>query len=138
MDYVRFTEEASHISLLRIDFSMDNNRLKGSRYENLAAAYLQNKGMQLIDRNFRCRLGEIDIIARDEEYLCFVEVKYRASVNAGFPSEAVNYHKQNKIYKVASYYMKRNGISYDTPCRFDVVSILGDNITHIKNAFGSF
>ncbi|MBQ3968601.1 MAG: YraN family protein [Lachnospiraceae bacterium] len=117
---------------------MDNNRSKGSRYENEAAAFLENKGIKILDRNFRCRLGEIDIIARDSDCLCFVEVKYRKTTANGYPSEAVGPAKRKKIYQVAEVYMKKNGISLYSKCRFDVISILGDKITYYKNAFGSF
>ena len=115
-----------------------NNREKGSRYEDIATAYLQDKGLVILEKNFRCRLGEIDIIARDGRYLCFEEIKYRASGKNGYPFEAVGKAKQRKIMQVAANYLKFKGIGFDTPCRFDVVSILGEEITWYKNAFGSF
>ena len=61
-----------------------NKRMEGSRYEKLAARYLEQKGMDILELNYRCRTGEIDIIARDGEYLVFVEVKYRKTKRAGY------------------------------------------------------
>lgn len=104
----------------------------------MAADYMEKNGIRVIERNYRCKLGEIDIIAKDGKYLCFVEVKYRKELKNGFPSEAVTPAKQRKIFNVASVYLKQHGISFNTPCRFDVVSLKGDDITYIKNAFGGF
>jgi putative endonuclease len=114
----------------------ENNRAKGSRYEERAAAYLTDQGMTILERNYRCRLGEIDIIARDGYTLCFVEVKYRSGSRKGYPLEAVGPAKQRKIYQTASVYLKQQGLSMDTSCRFDVVSVMGEEISHIPGAFG--
>jgi putative endonuclease len=113
-----------------------NKRQIGTEYEDRAAAYLQGQGYTIVERNFRCRTGEIDIIAREGEYLCFVEVKYRANGGCGSPLEAVNYRKQQKILAVARYYMMCHGLSTDTACRMDVVAIEGEEITLLRNAFG--
>ena len=78
-----------------------NKRMEGSRYEKLAARYLEQKGMDILELNYRCRTGEIDIIARDGEYLVFVEVKYRSGASFGDPSEAVTAKKQERIRKTA-------------------------------------
>lgn len=85
--------------------------------------------------NFRCKVGEIDIIARDEDYLVFCEVKYRSSDVYGYPAEAVNINKIRKICKVSDYYRLIHKISDDSKIRFDVVSIKGEEISWIKNAF---
>ena len=69
-----------------------------------AAAYLKKKGYQILEANFRCRFGEIDLIARDGGYLVFIEVKYRSSPT-GDSLEAVNRRKQRKIIRVAEYYL---------------------------------
>ncbi len=114
---------------------MDNKRAVGSHYEDLAAAFLTQEGMQIQDRNFRCGPGEIDIVARDGKYLVFVEVKYRGSPARGYPEEAVRPEKQRRIRKAATVYLYRKGYSDDTLCRFDVVSILGDRIRLIRDAF---
>lgn len=88
-----------------------------------------------MERNFRCRQGEIDIIAKEEETLLFVEVKYRSDTAYGYPSEAVTWKKQNKILYTANYYKYRYHIREDVPCRFDVIEVLGNRIRWMKNAF---
>lgn len=112
-----------------------NTRASGTEYENIAADYLSNNGYTIIDRNFRCKIGEIDIIARDGSYLVFVEVKYRKSSEKGDPTLAVDYRKQRKISRTADYYLMKNKLNADTSVRFDVVSILGSDICLYKNAF---
>ena len=97
--------------------------------------YLRTQGYEILTYNFRCRSGEIDIIARDGEYLVFVEVKYRRDASRGNPLEAVDRKKQRIISKVASYYCLTHGYGEAMPCRFDVVAMLGEQITLIKNAF---
>lgn len=113
-----------------------NKRQVGADYENVAASFLQEQGYRILERNYRCRSGEIDLIARDGEYLCFVEVKYRSSGAFGSPLEAVGCRKQQQILKVAKYYLMRKRFSMDTACRFDVVAIAGKEITLLRNAFG--
>ena len=103
-------------------------------YEKKAGAYLEECGYKILKYNFRCRMGEIDIIARDGEYLVFCEVKYRARSRLGHPSEAVGRRKQQVISRCAAYYLMSERAS-NTPCRFDVVSIEGEAVTLIKNAF---
>ena len=112
-----------------------NKRFVGSEYENLAVKYLENQDYKIIEKNFYCRNGEIDIIAGNEGYLCFIEVKYRSGKGYGTPEEAVDYWKQKKIYECARFYMHSHKYSTDTPCRFDVVSIEGEIIKVYKNAF---
>lgn len=106
--------------------------------EIIAAKHLQSKGYKIISKNYKNELGEIDLIAKDGDYLVFVEVKTRLSKAFGGPLEAVNLHKQNKIRQVATFYLKQHKL-LDTNCRFDVVSIVGQiddyEITHIENAF---
>lgn len=113
-----------------------NNREIGSVGETIACDYLERKGYQILKRNFRCKLGEIDIIAFSNGYIVFVEVKYRENNKCGYPREAVNYYKQKNITRVASYYLMIDG-SYNTNCRFDVVEIMGNKIKHIPNAFNA-
>jgi len=113
-----------------------NNRKIGASYEEKAARHLAETGFKIIERNFRCRIGEIDLIAWDKNYLCFIEVKYRAGLSKGHPAEAVTENKQQKIAKTAQYYMLIKNIPQDTPCRFDVAVILDNEISLIKNAFG--
>lgn len=112
-----------------------NKREIGKINEDKAVEYLEKNSYQIIDRNFFSRIGEIDIIARNENYLCFIEVKYREKHGLIKGYEAVNRIKQKTIYNVAKVYMLQKKIKSDTACRFDVVSIDGDDITLIKNAF---
>ncbi|MBE5931817.1 MAG: YraN family protein [Lachnospiraceae bacterium] len=115
---------------------MDNKRKTGTTYEELAIKYLESKGYFIIQKNFQVRQAEIDIIARQGNTIVFVEVKYRASSASGHPLEAVTIAKQKKICKAALFYMNNNKISPDNSnFRFDVIGILGDEITHIENAF---
>lgn len=114
-----------------------NKRQIGTQYESMAVQYLTEAGYHILERNFRCRTGEIDIIARDGAYLVFVEVKYRASAACGSALEAVDYRKQQSILRVAQYYMVSHGYGTQTNCRFDVVAIQGAEITLIQNAFGA-
>jgi len=114
---------------------MQNRRQIGSTYEETAARYLEKKGYRILEHNFRCKIGEIDLIAQDGTVLVFLEVKYRKNTVFGNPAEAVTPSKQRTICKAADYYRLKKGIAQDVPCRFDVVAILGDRIEVIKNAF---
>ena len=95
----------------------------GALGEELARRYLSACGYKILLRNFRCVLGEIDVIARHRDTLVFVEVKTRASEEMGSPAESVTARKRARLARLASFYMHRYGIQ-DVPCRFDVVSVL--------------
>ena len=112
-----------------------NKRKEGSIWENLAAAYLAEQGLLILERNYRTRLGEIDLIAKEKDTLVFVEVKYRKTDRMGLPEEAVTRKKQGTIRKVAESYRSFHWKGTETPCRFDVIAVLGEEITWIKNAF---
>lgn len=112
-----------------------NKRKVGTAYERLAGGYLKQYGYEIMEYNFRCRFGEIDLIARHAGYLVFAEVKYRADEASGNPLEAVTIRKQRTISKTASYYCFTHGYGSETPCRFDVVAVLGDKIKVVQNAF---
>lgn len=114
---------------------MHNSRETGANYEAKAAEYLKQKGYQILDRNYRTRQGEIDIVARNEKYLVFIEVKYRTRHAQGTPEEAVDSRKQKRISGAALYYMYQQHYPLETPVRFDVISITGQTIKHIENAF---
>ena len=75
------------------------------------------------------------ILSQDRDYLVFIEVKYRRDEHEGDPAEAVDARKQARILRTARYYMTRYHISEDTPCRFDVVAVLGSNVRLIRDAF---
>ena len=111
-----------------------NRRETGTQYEERAAEYLIAQNYQILERNYRIRSGEIDIIARDGTVLVFIEVKYRKNDESGNPLEVVDIRKQRKIIKVARYYLYQKKYG-DVPCRFDVVGICGSHIEHIKDAF---
>ena len=112
-----------------------NRRKEGAYYENLVAEYLKTLGYEILEKNYRCRIGEIDLIAKEGETLVFVEVKYRRNDKMGDPKEAVNRKKQKKISMTASYYLMRECGRMDIPCRFDVAAVLGEQIEVVKNAF---
>ena len=112
-----------------------NTRAEGAAWEKRAAEYLAARGMKIRERNFRCRQGEIDLIGRDGRYLVFFEVKYRKTARNGIPAEAVGYVKQQRIRYTAQFYLYSRHYQEDMPCRFDVVSILGDQISWIRDAF---
>jgi len=112
-----------------------NKREKGSKYESMAVDFLEKKGYRILEKNYRCKQGEIDIIAQDGRYLVFIEVKYRSTMAHGSAATAVFYKKQQNISRVAAFYLLRHQLSEETPCRFDVVAIDGDNVQHYENAF---
>lgn len=112
-----------------------NDRQIGNQYEIKACAFLKNKGLKILKRNFRIRQGEIDIVANHKGTLVFVEVKYRKDSLKGTPEAAVDLRKQRQICKVALFYLSFHGLSLDTPCRFDVIAICKDEIHWIQNAF---
>ena len=107
----------------------------GLYYEAQAAEFLEKRGYEILERNFRCPAGEIDLIAKEGEYLCFIEVKYRSERETGTPEEAVDGKKQKRISGAALYYLMRQKLGDTTPCRFDVVGICPDEIRLIRNAF---
>jgi len=113
----------------------ESHRKTGFTYEEKAAEYLEGKGYRILEKNFYSRFGEIDLIARHDKYLVFVEVKYRANTKGGHPLETVDRRKQSRIRKSAEFYLLRYGFLANQPCRFDVIGILGEEITHIENAF---
>lgn len=115
-----------------------NKRAKGTEEEALAAEFLERHGYKIIEKNFYTRKSEIDIIARDGEYLVFVEVKYRRDITSGYPEEAVDQRKIRRIIYGAREYLWKHHYPEETPVRFDVAAILGDHIRLIKDAFRTF
>lgn len=112
-------------------------QLLGTKGEKLALQFLRRKGYKILVKNFACRTGEIDIIARDGEDTVFIEVKTRSSDAFGLPQASVCPKKRKHIFRTAQFYIK-NYIGVEENFRFDVVSIvLGDTIKIelIKNAF---
>jgi len=110
----------------------------GKDGEQIAAAYLKKNGYCICETNFRCPLGEIDIIAREKKEIVFIEVKTRKSNKLGYPEQAVGAKKQIKLSQLALWYLQKNKLA-DANARFDVVAITlhpeGNEIRLIKNAF---
>lgn len=110
----------------------------GKKGEDIACKFLEKNGYQIMERNYRNRAGEIDIIAKDKDDIVFVEIKTKMSKDFAQPELSVNPSKQKKIVKTALTYLIGKGIKA-TGCRFDVIGITGEKeqrkIELIKNAF---
>jgi len=110
----------------------------GKEGESVAAEYLKKNGYRIKEFNYRCPIGELDIIASDKKTLVFVEVKTRYSHELGFPEEAVGAVKQRKLSQLALWYMQQNKLT-NIDARFDVVAVTlhseGHEVKLIKNAF---
>lgn len=109
---------------------------RGAEAEALAAAFLEARGLKILTRNYRCRMGEIDLIARDGPMTVFVEVRRRASRSFGGAAASITAAKRLKLLKAARHYMSR--LRTLPQCRFDALLIEGDppHIEWIRNAFG--
>jgi putative endonuclease len=107
-------------------------QVTGQAGEDAALAYLQQQGLALVMRNFRCKSGEIDLIMQDQGSLVFVEVRKRASGDFGGAAASITPAKQRRLLRTAQYYLLR----YRTQpaCRFDVIAIDGERMTWLKNA----
>ena len=117
---------------------MYKRHIVGGIGEKIANKYLVENGYQIIKKNFRCKQGEIDIIASKLNELIFIEVKTRRNIQFGYPCEAVGKTKQKHILNVAKYYMWRNNIIENYNIRFDVIEVHYSNnyyINHIQNCF---
>ncbi|QSZ26621.1 YraN family protein [Aceticella autotrophica] len=119
-----------------------NNKIVGNLGEKIAEKILKDSGYKIIDKNFKCSIGEIDIITEKDNNLIFIEVKTRTSIKYGSPSDAVNFYKRNKIIKVAQTFIMLNKKYINFSIRFDVFEIFLkpstfelNKINHIKNAF---
>jgi putative endonuclease len=110
----------------------------GKEGEKIAATYLKKNGYEIIEINYRCPIGEIDIVAKEKNDLVFVEVKTRKSIELGYPEQAVGMRKQKKMSQLALWYMQKRKIA-DTNARFDVVAITlmpeKNEVKLIQNAF---
>ncbi len=115
---------------------LNQHQQYGRKSEELAAACLKKQGYTIVRRNYRTRLGEIDIIARDGQTIVFVEVKARKTDRAGSVKSSITRAKKAKLTRLAQYYLKQTG-SRGVKARFDVVAIKGDgkSVDLIKNAF---
>ena len=112
-----------------------NNKILGNIGEAIAEAYLKKHGYKILERNYRLKIGEIDLIAEKDNGISFIEVKSRSSKKFGTAKEAVNFQKQFKIRKVAEYYLMKAKKEYFY-VNFDVIECYSnDEIEHIKNCF---
>lgn len=110
--------------------------LSGAQAEALACAHLEQAGLTLVTRNYRCPQGEIDLVMNEREVLVFVEVRYRRSSAFGTPAETVDRRKQARLRAAAGHYLIKHAV--DCVCRFDVVAISGDllRVEWLRDAFG--
>ncbi|HZK18771.1 MAG TPA: YraN family protein [Clostridia bacterium] len=119
---------------------MDRRQIIGRLGEEKAEKYLIKNGWEIIERNYRTRYGEVDIIAREDDEIVFVEVRARSSGSFGTPEESITFKKQLKIKNMAKYYLSVNNLNR-IGCRFDVVAIIFDGsgkllrFNHIRGAF---
>ena len=115
-----------------------NNYQKGLALEKAAAAYLERRGLTVLEHNFHCRFGEIDLICRQATELVFVEVRYRKHHSHGLAEETITPSKQKKILTTVEHYLSENPWAALLPCRIDVVAINGYlanlNFAWIQNA----
>lgn len=114
---------------------MYKNQMVGKKGEDIAAEFLKKNKYKILERNFYCNQGEIDIIAKDKNEIVFVEVKTRNNINYGTPSEAVTIQKQKHLKRATEYYIYKNNL-YNEFIRLDVIEVLfkGElcTINHIK------
>ena len=109
----------------------------GNGAEDRAASFLVERGLKIIERNYRCRFGEIDLVAREGSTVVFVEVRARASDAFGGAAASITHAKRRKLLATARYYLRCHG-AREAACRFDVVLLTGaePRIEWIENAFG--
>ncbi len=116
-----------------------NKRELGSKYEDFACDYIKSQGGKILKRNYRVRFGEIDIIAEDNDYICFIEVKYRKDNKYGGPEAAVSLSKQKQICNISRYFLTSNNMDEYTPVRYDVITVTtldgALTVKWYKNAF---
>jgi putative endonuclease len=121
---------------------MSRNGEIGQQTEKFALEYLQERGLSLIQRNYRCRYGEIDLIMTEDDTLVFVEVRFRSNPRYTQSAESVDRHKQRKLLRAAESYLQRSHPTTTPRCRFDVIALKPSNgynagleVDWIKNAF---
>ena len=116
-----------------------NRRQAGQAWERVAEAWLGKRGLSLLQRNFTCRMGEIDLIMADGNTTVFVEVRFRRASGYGSGWETIDRHKQAKLLRAANFYLGTHPARARGPCRFDVLSLDGSrrmpDIRWIPNAF---
>ena len=111
-------------------------KYKGAQAETEICHFLLKQGLELVERNYHCACGEIDLIMQDQDMIVFIEVRLREKNSFGHPLETVTRHKQRKLTKTALLYLQKERCLHIKSCRFDVVGIDGDGrIEWIKDAF---
>ncbi len=132
---IKFAPKSTH----SVD-KKQNLTSKGNEAEALAIDYLKKQGLKLLCRQYRCKMGEIDIIMREGNEIVFVEVRSLAKPHYYEPFESITPAKQRKLILTATFYLNRHDFAQNLPARFDVISItdtqLKPKITWIPNAFG--
>ena len=117
-------------------------RSTGDRWEARALTHLQGAGLRLLERNWHCRLGEIDLIMRDGDSVVFVEVRYRDAADSGSALDSVGPGKRRKLVRAAQLYLAQHTALAQRPCRFDVVAFDGDGeevrCDWVRGAFDAF
>ena len=115
------------------------SRQLGAEIENAVQSHLMTAGLELVARNFLCKVGEIDLIMCDADVLAIIEVRFRKYSGFGTPEETVTYSKQRKLFRAAQVFLQRHPEWASNPCRFDVVAVEPQgselSIRWIKNAF---
>jgi putative endonuclease len=134
----RFSKQAGRKPVRHLeDFGTPSSRI-GREGEALAVVFLKKKGYRIVEQNYRCPLGEIDIVALDKRTVCFVEVKTRSTGDYDRPEVAVHKHKQFQLSRVALWFLKERRLQ-DVRARFDVVAIRKqgslNEVEHYRNAF---
>lgn len=113
----------------------------GAHFESVAEAYLRQAGLAVLERNYRCRTGEIDLVMRHGEVIVFVEVRYRRSGDFGDPLATITPRKQRRIVQAARHFLISHPSIAENPCRFDAVGISGmpgnPHMNWIRNAFSA-
>lgn len=112
-----------------------NKKQVGDEAERTAERYLVKQGLSFVDKNYRTRFGEIDLIMRDGEAMVFVEVRLRKNDDFGGAAASIGAHKQRRIVAAAQQYIA--ALRHPPPCRFDAVLIMGTKIEWLKDAFGT-
>ncbi len=112
------------------------SRALGAAAEARAAAFLSRKGYRVVDRNWTCRGGEIDLVCEHGDTLVFVEVRARKDDRHGTPLETVRDLKRQRLIRAAEHDLAKKEL-WDRACRFDVVAIAGDTVEHVEDAFAS-
>ncbi|PID54831.1 MAG: YraN family protein [Gammaproteobacteria bacterium] len=116
------------------------SKTRGDRAEQAAANYLKRQGLSIIERNYRCKGGELDIIARDQQTLVFVEVRLRNNIDFGSALASIGPHKRARLIHTAGFYLQNNPKWRNSPCRFDVIALQTRQLglakcQWLKNAF---